>query len=149
MAYVKQAHKAPTQSAPTKSFPLSKKDFIAKQTLTFKKIIDEVKNNKALIALLATAATKTTVTAHVPVPATVPVVMTDKCDDATLHFPHLDFHTQIIAFGDYQFTVSLPLQLSTDDGLRVFYPHVWQTYEDWQYDCFWDEIDSRESLHDY
>ena len=149
MAYVKQAHKAPT-----KSFPLNKRDFMAKQTIAFKKIIEEVKNNKALIALLTTTATKATKPPTVPMAATmvaptVPTVPLVVCDDTTLHFPHLDFHTQIIAFGDYQFTVSLPLQLSTDDGLRVFYPSVWQLYEDWQYDCFWDEIDSRESMHDY
>lgn len=134
MAYVKQTHKAPT-----KSFPLNNKDFMARQTIAFKKINEEVKNNKTLIALLTTTAIK---------PKAMPKP-TPKCDDATQHFHHLDFHTQIISFGDYQFTVSLPLQLSTDDGLRVFYPHVWQTYEDWLYDSFWDEIESRESMHDY
>ena len=144
MAYVKQAHKTPTKS------------------FAFKKIIEEVKNNKALIALLTKSSVAKPPMTKPPVAATATataigsvtgsaiesVTGSVACDDATQHFPHLDFHTQIIAFGDYLFTVSLPLQLSTHDGLRVFYPHVWQTYDDWLYDSFWDIIETRESMYD-
>ena len=116
-----------------------------------------VKHNKALIALLtkssvtkppqAATATATAIATAIET-VTGSVTGSVACDDATQHFPHLDFHTQIIAFGDYLFTVSLPLQLSTHDGLRVFYPHVWQTYDDWLYDSFWDIIETRESMYD-